>query len=100
MGIESGIISYQWMAHIGEFPHRLVCHYNIMGSSGCENTEKYDTTTGINEAYTTPIRILNYIASLNSSSSSTTTSTAALLLLLQWLLTIFVLITLFTFYIT
>jgi len=51
-------LSYQWMAHTGEFPHRFACHY--MGL--CRN-ESYDNK-GINQVWCTlPLQVLKWVSS-------------------------------------
>mmetsp|Transcript_32306 Transcript_32306/g.35786 ORF Transcript_32306/g.35786 Transcript_32306/m.35786 type:complete len:984 (+) Transcript_32306:151-3102(+) len=73
--------SYQWMAHIGEFPHRAYCYYYLGGSSYCKAKETYDIN-GINQGWCTiPLQILN--------STAKGLSSVVLLSLLHVLLSVF-----------
>merc|ERR1711920_295815 len=56
----------QWLAHMGEFPHRVMCYY-YSGYNYCQG-ETYNEV-GINEIYIQPLKFIQEY--LSSSSSST-----------------------------
>jgi len=52
----NSFLNYQWMAHTGEFPHRLVCYH-----MGLCNNESYDDK-GINQIWCTlPLQLLEWM---------------------------------------
>jgi len=73
--------SMQWLAHMGEFPHRVMCYYSGFDCQG----ETYNEV-GINEIYIQPLK---FIREYLSSSSSSTVSTVFMTFLIPILFTFF-----------
>merc|ERR1712232_702264 len=78
----------QWLAHMGEFPHRVMCYYS--GYNYCQG-ETYNEV-GINEIYIQPLKWIQKYLSSSSPSSSTTVSTVFVTFLIPILFTFFYLV--------
>merc|ERR1711862_429410 len=75
--------SMQWLAHMGEFPHRVMCYY--LPGFDCQG-ETYNEV-GINEIYIQPLKFIREY--ISSSSLSSTVSTVFMTFLIPILFTSF-----------
>merc|ERR1712038_1546538 len=61
--VMNAVLSSQWIAHTGEFPHRIACHYL---DGDCAD-ESYEEMTGINYKWCAiPLRLMSVLSSQNA----------------------------------
>jgi len=74
-------VSPQWIAHTGELPHRIACHYL---KNSCLEEESYDKN-GVNYLWgTIPLQMMNFVSQINSVVVQVLIMVAAALLLVSF----------------